>query len=73
MVLFVNAKKCSTNKQPRLLYIGSKDEPGHFYLILGAKTGSVGDCGTLRAVDSLFKVQMFGLFHRVLAQNRTQN
>jgi len=56
IALFVDAKKSSTNKQPSLLCIGSKDEPGPFYLILDAKAVSLGDCGTLRALDSLFKV-----------------
>ena len=55
IALFVNANQSGTNKQPSLLCIGSRDEPGPFYLILDAKAVSLGDCGMLTAVDSLVK------------------
>ena len=53
--VFVSDKAKGNNKQPSLLSLGSKDEPGTFYLILDSKAVSLGDCGTLRAIDCLFK------------------
>lgn len=53
--LFAEAKKNSCNKQPSLLCIGTRDEPGTFYLMLDAKAVCLGECGTLKAVDCLFK------------------
>jgi len=52
---FISQKKNGNNKQPSLLCLGSKDEPGSFYLVLDSKAVSLGGCGTLRAVDCLFK------------------
>lgn len=53
--LFVDAKQLSKNKQPSLLCLGSKDQCGNFYLLLDAKAVDLGECGTVKAVDYLFK------------------
>ena len=52
---FVNEKKNGNSKQPSLLCLSSKDEPGSFYLVLDSKAVSLGECGTLREFDCLFK------------------
>lgn len=52
--LFLTEKN-SLHKQPLLLCLGSKDDPGTFYLILDVKAVSLGECGVVRAVDVLFK------------------
>lgn len=42
-------------KQPLLICLGSKEDPGVFYLLLDSKPVFLGSCGVLRAVDALFK------------------
>lgn len=43
------------HKQPFLLCLGTIENPGVFYLILDVKAISLGACGVLKAVDTLFK------------------
>lgn len=35
--------------------VGSKNRPGAFYFLLDARAVGLGECGTVRAVDCLFK------------------
>ena len=53
--LFLSEKQTSTHKQPFLMCMGNKENPGSFYLILDVKAIALGNCGVLRAVDALFK------------------
>lgn len=54
--LFLTEKKASEqHKQPFLMCLGSRENPGVFFLILDGKAVSLGECGILKAVDCLFK------------------
>lgn len=56
IVLFLTEKKASDqHKQLVHMCLGSKENPGVFFLILDGKAVSLGECGILKAVDCLFK------------------
>ena len=49
------SEKNSSQTQPFLFCVGTKETSGEFYLILDRKAVPLEDCGVLRAVDALFK------------------
>jgi len=62
--------------------VGSKNRPGAFYFLLDARAVGLGECGTVRAVDCLFKAHYFFLgglrkvliiLHGVFAESLIQN
>jgi hypothetical protein len=54
ITLFLSEKK-SSQTQPQLLCIGSKEASGQFYLILDKKAVLLRECGVLKAIDLLFQ------------------